>query len=265
MCPEEVGGRLFKVATDGGSPVLIAEVEQDGNGACWTEDDTIVYGSSNGLMRIPAGGGKPLRLTTLSAGENYHVLPRIVRGTAFVLFTVGVPRRISIVSLEDGKHRILMAGSQATYVPNRLVYATDDVLRAVPFDLAGLRLSGSPVTLMDDVYTGTANSQTYYGLTSTGTLVYVPGRNEHSLVRVDRAGHYTHLTARRAGFRLPRLSRDRHFMAVTIDPPDESDSDVWILDLKRDAFSKFTREGHNLSRFLPRTANASLGRTGMGA
>jgi Tol biopolymer transport system component len=115
-----------------------------------------------------------------------------------------------------------------------------------PFDLAGLRLSGNPVTLMDDVYTGQGNSQTYYRLTSGGMLVYVPGRNEHSLVRVDRAGYSTQLAARRAGFRFPRLSRDGRFVSVTIDPPDEGDSDVWIFDLKRGAFSKLTRHGHNL-------------------
>jgi Tol biopolymer transport system component len=67
------------------------------------------------------------------------------------------------------------------------------------------------------------------------------------LVRVDRAGHSTPLTAQRAGYRLPRLSRDGKSVVVTIDPPDESRSDVWILDLRRGAFSKLTREGHNLA------------------
>jgi Tol biopolymer transport system component len=63
---------------------------------------------------------------------------------------------------------------------------------------------------------------------------------------VDRAGHSTQLIQRRAGYRLPRLSKNGRFVAVTIDPPDESDSHVWILDLQRGAFSKLTREGHNL-------------------
>jgi serine/threonine-protein kinase len=243
--------RLFKVATGGGSPVLIAEVEGSAYGACWEEDGTIVFGSfSSGLMAVSAGGGKPSRLTTLGAGERGHYHPQVIPGTPFLLFTLGVPGKgphLGVVALNDGKHKVLMEGQQATYLPNgRLVYATRDVLRAAPFDLAGIRVSGSPSTLLDDVYTGQASGLTYFRITSSGMLVYVPGRNEHSLVRVDRAGHSTPLTPRRAGYRLPRLSRDGRFIAVTIDPPDEGNSDIWILDLQRGVFSKLTREGHNL-------------------
>ena len=243
--------RLFKVATDGSSPVLIAEVADAGDGACWVDDDTIIYGSASGLMRIPGGGGKSEQLSTLRAGEARHILPRFVRGTPTVLFTTitttGYRRHVAAVSLNHGTHKVLIEGQQAAYLPDgRLVYATDDVLRAVPFDLLGLRLSGSPSTLLDDVYTSQGGSQTYFRVTSSGLLLYVPGRNEHSLVRVDRAGHSAPLTPRRAGYRMPRVSNDGRFVAVIIDPPDEANSHVWILDLQHGSFSKLTREGHNL-------------------
>jgi serine/threonine protein kinase len=242
--------RLFKVATTGGSPVLIAEVEETADGACWGKDDTVVYGSSSGLMKISADGGTSSRLTSVGQGDLRHYLPQFIPGTPFVLFTLGVSarRRIAVVSLSDGKQKILTQGQQAGYHPDgRLLFVTNDVLRSVPFNLTGLRISGSPSTVVDDVYTGQANSYAYFRITASGALVYVPGRNEHSLVRVDRAGHATPLTTRRAGYRLPRLSRDGRFVAVTIDPPDETTSDVWILDLRRGVFSKLTREGHNLT------------------
>jgi serine/threonine-protein kinase len=244
-----VGRRLLRVATDGSSPVFISDVGQAGNGACWVEDDTIVYGSSSGLMRIPSAGGTPSRLTAAGVGEA-HLLPRPIAGTPTILFTIisaGFRRRIAAVSLKGGMHKTLIDGQQAAYLSDgRLVYATDDVLRTVPFDLAALRPSGSPSTLLDDVYTGQAGSQTYFRIASSGFLVYVPGRNEHSLVRVDRSGHATPLIERRAGYRLPNVSRNGRFMAVTIDPPDEGNSHVWVLDLQRGAFSKLTSEGHNL-------------------
>jgi Tol biopolymer transport system component len=250
-----VGRRLFRVATDGGSPVFIGDVGQAGNGACWAEGDSIVYGSASGLMRISSAGGTPSRLTAADAGEA-HILPRAIAGSPTLLFTIvraGFRRHIAAVSLKGGTHRTLIEGQQAAYVPNKgLVYATDDVLRTVPFDLAALRPSGSPSTLLDDVYTGQANSQTYFNITRSGLLVYVPGRNEHSLTRVDRSGHATPFIERRAGYRLPSVSPDGRFVAVTIDPPDEGNSDVWVLDVQRGALSKLTRHGHNLSaKFTP--------------
>jgi Tol biopolymer transport system component len=109
---------------------------------------------------------------------------------------------------------------------------------------------GNHAPMLEDVYTGTASGEAYFRVSSAGTLFYVTGRNAHSLVRVNRAGHTTPLTTRRAGYRLPRLSRDGKFVAVTIDPPDETQSDVWILYLQRGTFSRLTREGHNLASVI---------------
>jgi predicted Ser/Thr protein kinase len=243
--------RLFKAATDWGAPVLIAEVEESGDGACWSRDDRIVYGSASGLMMVPAGGGKPSRLTSLGAGEVNHSQPRFAAGGNAVLFTaISRPwrRRIAAVSLEDGRRTTIVDGHQPVHLlSGQLVYATDDALRAARFDPAGLRLSGSPFTLIDDVYTGHGNSRAYFRMTPSGMLVYVSGRNEHWLVRVDRAGRTTPITPRRAGYRMPRVSRNGRLVAVVIDPPDEGDSHIWILEVERGAFLKLTREGHNLN------------------
>jgi hypothetical protein len=87
----------------------------------------------------------------------------------------------------------------------------------------------------------------YFRVTDQGALFYVPGRNEHSLVKVTRNGHEIPLTKRRAGYRLPRVSPDGRRVGVVVDPPDESDSDIWILDVERDALSRLTTSGHNLT------------------
>ena len=254
-----VQNRLFKVAVSGGSPVLISAVKQGGAGACWTEDGTIIHSSGAGLFRVPSDGGESSQLTVAGPDELSHVLPRIISGTPLILFTINrrqrtpgagtsLARSVGLLSLKENKHGVLIEGTQAAYLPGGwLVYANDDVLRAASFDLASRRISGSPFTLLDDVYTGQGNGQTYYRLTPSGMLVYVPGRNEHSLARVDRAGHTTELSSRRAGYRHPRLSKNGRFVAVTIDPPDEGDSHVWVLDLDRGAFTKLTRDSHNLT------------------
>jgi Tol biopolymer transport system component len=88
---------------------------------------------------------------------------------------------------------------------------------------------------------------TYFRVTSGGTLFYVPGRNEHSLVQVSRSGLLTPLTSRRSGFRIPRVSPDGRRVAVVIDPPDEGPADIWLLDRTHGGLTRFTAEAHNLS------------------
>ena len=101
--------------------------------------------------------------------------------------------------------------------------------------------------LSNAINDGSANGATYFRVTDSGALFYVPGRNDHSLVKVNRSGNPTTLTKRRAGYRLPSVSPDARRVAVTIDPPDEGKSDIWILDIERDSFLRLTTQEHNLS------------------
>ena len=49
--------QLKKIATVGGTPVSLAEVLARPNGISWDVDDTILYGASEGIMRVSADGG----------------------------------------------------------------------------------------------------------------------------------------------------------------------------------------------------------------
>ncbi len=96
-----------------------------------------------------------------------------------------------------------MGGSVARYVPTgHLIYALEDVLFALPFDLASLEISGGPIPIVEgvrrainpDVTTASAN----YGFSDRGTLIYIPGTGTMSqrrvLALVDRDGLVERLT-----------------------------------------------------------------------
>ena len=115
--------------------------------------------------------------------------PQMLPGGEWVLFTLtsarGVTRwdeaQIVVQSLDSGERKILWeGGSDARYVPTgHLVYALEDVLFALPFDLASLEVSGGPVPMVEGVRRAGAPSpntaSANYGFSDHGTLIYVPG------------------------------------------------------------------------------------------
>jgi serine/threonine-protein kinase len=73
------GATLKKVAVSGGVPMTICDACAAGNrGAAWGSDDTIIFtatNGSNGLARVPSGGGTSTPITTVDGanGEIGHV------------------------------------------------------------------------------------------------------------------------------------------------------------------------------------------------
>jgi Tol biopolymer transport system component len=82
-----------------------------------------------------------------------------------------------------------------------------------------------------------------YGLSASGTLVYVPGGLQGTATRlawVDREGKEQPIAAPAHSYSFPRLSPDGRRIAVAIA---ETASDVWIYDMERDALSRATFGG----------------------
>src|SRR6185295_3675761 len=91
-----------------------------------------------------------------------------------------------------------------------VVFSVGNSVRAVPFDGDRLELAGEPVILADQVYT-TSDGKTNYGVSQTGTLVYMPATATvaRSLVWVDRSGAVSAVPdAPSLAYSAPRLSPD---------------------------------------------------------
>ena len=148
------GPPLMKVPITGGAPVAINRGISVGGGLTWGQDDTLVFAPDlqSTLWTMSADGGEPKELTTLADGETSHRLPKFLPGGRAVLFTVlteqqsGDDGQIAVYSFEDDTTRILLPGTQAQYAPTgHLVYAEENRVLAVGFDLARLEVTGTPV------------------------------------------------------------------------------------------------------------------------
>ena len=256
---DETEGTLKKVSILGGPAVRIALTGAGAlgiAGASWGDDDTIVFGTaaSKGLWRVAASGGTPTQVTTLKPGEVNHAWPEVLPSGRAVLFTIlsGAVEnaQIAVLNVATGQYRVLVpGGSFPRYSPSgHIVYAIGGTLRAVPFDLARLEVTGTPVPVLDGVVTKNGNvaylrGAADFALARDGSLVYLSGSGnpsglpQRTLVWVDRQGRETPITASPHAYAHPRLSPDGTFAALSAD---DLERDIWVADLGRTTLSRAT-------------------------
>jgi hypothetical protein len=181
------------------------------------------------LMRMPAGGGDPQRLTTPSGGSVRHSWPAILPGGTHVLFTnivTGAAVSLDVVPLASGEPAQLLdsacCGSIAA--SGHLIYAhpVSGSIFAVPFD-----------------------PDHQFGLSDDGVLIYLDNSvaiNRRDLVWVDRSGRTTPVGFESRPYGPPSISPDGRQVTMSMYAgllPKE----VWLGDLDRGTLSRLASDG----------------------
>jgi serine/threonine-protein kinase len=225
---------LYKVNLTGGSPIKIGEIRTVLNGASWSDDGHIYYATSGTIFRMPESGGSAEKVVEpdRQLGEQWLLRPFALPGGRGILFDArtGVRGVFNLWALDSrtGKRKNLgLAGTYATYVPTgHLLYVSQKVVFAVPFDLDALEPSGEPTALPEKVR-GTPQLDLAVG--ADGTLAYVPASDaKPRIVTVDRHGSVRPLVANELPFDSmgdPRFSPDGKRIVLQA-------NGIWILDLE---------------------------------
>jgi Tol biopolymer transport system component len=239
-----------RVSILGGPALTLFPTDGAPRGASWGPDDTIIFAHANtGLFEGAVGGGDPRVLTTpdVGRGETGHAWPEVLPGGGAVLFTVehdaGVEgMELAVLDLVTMERKVLLAGGRhARYVATgHLVYGAEGTLRAVPFDLDRLLVTGDPVPVLDGVTFDDAGVE-QFSLSADGSLVYAAGGGSPSqartLVWVDRQGREEPVPAPPRTFMYPRLSPDGTKVALDIR---DQDDDIWVWDVTRATLTRLT-------------------------
>ncbi|MES1260052.1 MAG: protein kinase [Gemmatimonadota bacterium] len=247
-------GKLSKVPLDGGEPIPLTDAT-DNNGGTWSSRGVIVLGSegkSRGLSRVPESGGALVQFTHVdSTTDEAHLWPLALADGNTIIFTIesGNQRagaQLAMTSLDGGVvHPLGVTGVRALGIAaNRLIYLqANGTVMAVPFDQHGLRVTGTPVSVLDSIpVCHSCNGDAPIYLSSGGALTYIRGNVPSRLMWVDRTGGTHPATADARAFANPRVSPDGRRIAVTISA--ETD-DVWIYDLATGTPTKLTSGGNN--------------------
>ena len=238
-------GQLVKVPVGGGTPIVIAPAAGRAGGISWV-GDTLLFAADGRLYLTIASTSSTTEIALSDSGRLSTALgisgarwPRLLPGGRDVLLTVG--DSIAVVHLANGTVRSLIPGDQATYLPSgHLAFgAGEGRVRVAPFDLGKLAVTGAAVPVFE-AFRGPGAGGNFFAVSSSGTLVYVPGGFDRSLALVDRNGREVPVPAAHRGFRFPRISPDGRRAVVSIDP---RPSKIWVVDLRSGALAPVATPG----------------------
>ncbi len=230
-------------------------------GGTWSPQGIILYQSQqagSGLSRVPAGGGTPEPATHLNGArkEIVHRYPQFLPdGRHFIYWVWSALEENTgeyIGSLDPAEKLpegpLVRTWREAHYTdPGYLLYLEGTVLMARPFDPSGLRFTGEPRALPEQIgrHWGTTGHAVFSA--SMGALVYqevLPPPVTRIIVR-GRDGNVLRTIEAPSGSQF--LSLDLLGTHVAVQGEDENTvEDIWTIDLERGLASRLTaRKGSN--------------------
>jgi len=238
--------KLRKVPRAGGAPIDVASTPSPEWGATWGTDDNLLYAlGDSALHRVRSDGtGSTAIVAEPRSPARRRALgrlrfPALLPGNARAL--VSTDSGIGVMDLASGDVRIVIRGRQARYLPTEqlLFDDTEGRVRVVGFDARRAEVKGASIPVFE-AFRGPGGAATYFTVSDNGTLVYMPGGFQRSLVRVNRYGQDTPIGAEPRGYRFPRTSPDGKSIAVTVDP---RPSAIWVVDAATGQASPLTTDG----------------------
>jgi serine/threonine protein kinase len=244
-------GHLVKAEIATGSMTTLADAP-DPWGGTWGNDGYIIFVPSfnSGLVRIPSAGGAVEKLTRPN-GQNAgyaHVYPHFLEDGRRVVFAVWSPAReyggIALLSLNNQQWRLIVPGwTEAAYPEdgNLVVGAGGEGLKVASLGKGDAgTISLDRTALNQHVAYLQENALSWFGVSQTGTLMYVPADfTKATLVWVDRDGKMQTIVEEQQDYQTPAVSPDGNRLAVRIG------GDLWVYDLRRSTRTRLTFSGYN--------------------
>ena len=246
---------LKRVEAAGGAPQKICDTA-GGRGGAWSPDGTIVFSdtAATPLMRVPDSGGVPEPATRLNAahGETSHRYPSLLPdGRQFLFFVRGSQSEyigVHIGSLGSLESRpVLKSESLGIYAsPGYLLTVQQGMLVAFEFDAKSGRAGNRPIRIADAVPAGAPPGYAPIATSANGLLAYSSTHlHGRELVWFDRAGRRIGNVGAAGDYSTPDLSPDEKRVALSMREGAKTDTDIWLFDSVRAAWSRFTFDSAN--------------------
>jgi eukaryotic-like serine/threonine-protein kinase len=246
--------QLKKIDITGGPPQALADMTPLVGGS-WKADGTILVGSNSGIMKLSADGGTPTPITKPATPQESHVHPVFLPDGRHFLYMRGLPPGKRIIQVGDinaapdaqsttpiltTDYAVSVTQAGAGGAP-LVLFLRDDTLLAQEFDMNALTLTGSPVTVVEQVASVLNAAFGQFSVSNTGTLVFrsISGINRQ-LTWYNRQGNITGRPGEPAPFGTMKVSPDGSKAAVVQNEGRGNNPDIWIVDLVNGSSTRFT-------------------------
>jgi eukaryotic-like serine/threonine-protein kinase len=244
--------RIRKVRVGGGPVLDVMDSPGVLAGASWSPREEIVVSMGTGFLHtVPANGGTPRKTCTSGTAMTavYEASPLVLDDGRIALYTSwstqGVASaRLAIASLDSGECTLLdVAGLQVLgVVDDRVIFVTEaGTLMAMPIDLGGRAVSGTPQPLLGDVEVNQTTGTAQVSLSRSGTLAYQSGSPANQVMLADMRGNLQPFIEQQRRHAYPRYSPDGRRIALTVSAA--AQRDIWILDMAGGTMTRVTTGG----------------------
>ncbi len=251
--------QIKKIPVTGGPAQLLGEARTVSDGA-WGSQGTILLdgGPSDSIRQISAGGGPVTAATTLesSEGETSDAWPWFLPDGKHFLFlaasdsTGGSAARHSLLKVGElgsmETKTLFAVDSRIQYVDGYLLYVSDGILLAQPFDPDKQEVTGDPTPLAEKLRSDRIGL-TYFSASDNGTLVFQQGAqvSQSELVWLDRTGTEIGKVGSPGPYGDIALSPGDSILAYGLLDSQQGTDDIWVRDLNRNVSSRLTFDPGN--------------------
>jgi Tol biopolymer transport system component len=246
---------LKRVEISGGIPQKLCDTA-GGRGGSWNRTGVIIFADSAAtpIFQVPDTGGEPEPVTRLDAarGDISHRYPSFLPdGRRFIYFLRGSKRDfqgIYFASLDSPESRlVLKSDSLGVYAsPGYLLTVRQARLVAYPVDEKTLQVGPRPFPVAESVPAGAPPGYAPFAVSQNGVLAYSSTYiRSRELAWFDRSGRKLATIGEPGDYSTPDLSPDDKRIAVSMRETTQGNTDIWIFDSVRSAWSRFTFDASN--------------------
>jgi len=246
--------KLRVVEAVGGPPLALCDAA-DGKGATWSRDGVIVFSPTynSPLHRVAEAGGKSTPVTEFDADrkDNSHRHPRFLPDGQHFLYVArsasgsSEGHAVMIGSLDGSEDRVLFrAPTGVEYASEHILFVRDRTLMAQPFDAGELEFSGDAFPIAEVVTLlapGTVVG--VFSASQNGVLAYQAGEGQEGSFRLvwrDREGNELGTVGEPGSYDEVHVIPGGELAAVSLEENSAGTGDIWVIDLRRNLFTRFT-------------------------